>query len=320
MDGRNDVNPNPMYLQSTMEPNANLGPTRDPNPMYSHKAIDPSPMDANNDDNPNPMYPQPPVEPPNPSLQSIVKSKENENISLTQTPADAVTLSPANNDDNHCLQPYDLTHLEDEEVDSISSIGSDDEDIQPYAAAYMCQGNMSVNTASVDTRAELSLHNQPTTASNNTNNTFGSPSSIDIRNALNPNPMYVPNVQHRSACVTDTAQREAENGDKALKKVTIGGIGGAYGVAVSSDNEIFVPGISGICLDTLGRIIMANAKDGRIDMFTSLGKFVRTVAHIANPRGVAMGPCGDLVIVTSSTAALGSLQKKLGLLRLSGME
>ncbi|KAI8507117.1 hypothetical protein Bbelb_155560 [Branchiostoma belcheri] len=96
----------------------------------------------------------------------------------------------------------------------------------------------------------------------------------------------------------------SESGDKALKKVTIGGIGGAYGVAVSSDNEIFVPGISGICLDTLGRIIMANAKDGRIDMFTSRGKFVRTVAHIANPRGVTMGLCGDLVIVTSSTVTI----------------
>ncbi|KAI8513626.1 hypothetical protein Bbelb_079500 [Branchiostoma belcheri] len=52
---------------------------------------------------------------------------------------------------------------------------------------------------------------------------------------------------------------------------------------------------TGICLDTLGRIIVVNHKDERIDMFASRGKFVRTIAHIKTPWGIAMGPGGELV-------------------------
>ncbi|KAI8511042.1 hypothetical protein Bbelb_119580 [Branchiostoma belcheri] len=52
---------------------------------------------------------------------------------------------------------------------------------------------------------------------------------------------------------------------------------------------------TGICLDTLGRIIVVNINDSRIDMFTRRGEFVRTIANDTSPWGFAMGPGGELV-------------------------
>ncbi|XP_019640583.1 PREDICTED: uncharacterized protein LOC109482338 [Branchiostoma belcheri] len=267
---------------------------RDPNPMYTQN-MNPQPMDTENDVNPNPMYLQ---SSPGPTF----KSNKSDDNPCTQTSADthqqAFSRPEANNDDNHCLQPYAVaryqdddeasslkmpgdneghpciqpdavTHHEDDKIaiesgncgvvqpytvqyeedetfgesanndvnpciqpyavtqqedqepslncddgqpyagkyhqddDSTSgsaasknrhtsSIASEDEVIQPHAAAYMCQGDVGWNTTSGDTQASLDTQNQnqPTAASNSINDVSTSPSSNDVLHALDPNPMY----------------------------------------------------------------------------------------------------------------------------------
>ncbi|KAI8485706.1 hypothetical protein Bbelb_365400 [Branchiostoma belcheri] len=238
---KGDANSNPMYPQSNIKPDVSPGSTMDPNPMYQPSTIKHSAMDAQNAVNPNPMYLHSIMGPPNviPD-ESTVMSDENGGISSTEASDEVHQLrpegsfSPAEND-NHCIKPYAVTRYQDGEAASTTSIASDDEDIQPYAAAYMCQDDVPCNRAYRDTQKELSSQNQPTAASNETNDNLGNRSNHDVQNALNPNPMYVPNVQHPAAC--------AESGDRKLEKITVTGINLAYGLAVSADNEIFVPGL-----------------------------------------------------------------------------
>ncbi|KAI8495271.1 hypothetical protein Bbelb_272570 [Branchiostoma belcheri] len=196
----------PLQDQPTAAPNNINDAPISPNPMFVKKLL--------NALNPNPMY-----------VPSTIRSDENEDIPCTQTLADAdqqgdeASFSPVNNDDNHCLQPYAVTHREDGEANFSPANNDDNHCLQPYAVTHQketavttritsddediqptCQGDIPCNTASGDTPTELSSQNQPAAASNNTNDNLGIPSNNDILNALNPNPIYVPHVQHRSAC------------------------------------------------------------------------------------------------------------------------
>eukprot|EP00058_Branchiostoma_floridae_P012640 XP_002598128.1 hypothetical protein BRAFLDRAFT_85654 [Branchiostoma floridae] len=59
-------------------------------------------------------------------------------------------------------------------------------------------------------------------------------------------------------------------------------------------------GMGGISVDPLGRIIVANMRYKRVDLFTSRGEFVRTVVNTKIPSYIAIGPDGQLVVSNSN--------------------
>ncbi|KAI8514770.1 hypothetical protein Bbelb_073610 [Branchiostoma belcheri] len=179
----NKVNPNPMYLQSNAEAsNASPGFTfkpsepyqelksvsdsrtqaMDSNPMCTHNTT-PYPLHPENDVNPYRVYtdPQSTIEPSNASPESaFMSSMPSHDIPCTLTSAD--------------------THQQDD--------------------ANMCQDNLACDAALSDTQPELPSQDISSAASNDINDVLSNPLSNGVLNALNPNPIYAPYVQDRSAC------------------------------------------------------------------------------------------------------------------------
>ncbi|KAI8497800.1 hypothetical protein Bbelb_244520 [Branchiostoma belcheri] len=53
---------------------------------------------------------------------------------------------------------------------------------------------------------------------------------------------------------------------------------------------------SGICVDSLGRVIVADTGNSQVEMFTAEGEHIRTIAYINQPTHVATGGEGQLVL------------------------
>ncbi|KAI8485723.1 hypothetical protein Bbelb_365570 [Branchiostoma belcheri] len=87
------------------------------------------------------------------------------------------------------------------------------------------------------------------------------------------------------------------DGHKTIQKYNPSGVKIIeFGTRGMGEGQLNYP--RGICLDTSGRIIVANSYNDRVDMFTSQGEFVRTIAYMEQSWGIAMGPCGELVVTT----------------------
>eukprot|EP00058_Branchiostoma_floridae_P017298 XP_002602786.1 hypothetical protein BRAFLDRAFT_93732 [Branchiostoma floridae] len=67
----------------------------------------------------------------------------------------------------------------------------------------------------------------------------------------------------------------------------------------------------GICADTAGNIFVADEQRGSVIMFTSRGEFVRTVVRTMDPRAIALGPDGQLVVTNTRTDTVTIFPKQM---------
>ncbi|KAI8493542.1 hypothetical protein Bbelb_289390 [Branchiostoma belcheri] len=83
------------------------------------------------------------------------------------------------------------------------------------------------------------------------------------------------------------------NGHRILKFDKDGVFLSSFGSQGSGAGNLFYP--RGICVDSLGRVIVADTRNSRVEMFTAEGKHIRTIAYINQPAHVATGGEGQLV-------------------------
>ncbi|KAI8486965.1 hypothetical protein Bbelb_352250 [Branchiostoma belcheri] len=68
----------------------------------------------------------------------------------------------------------------------------------------------------------------------------------------------------------------------------------SFGSPGSGAGDLYNP--FGICVDSLGRVFVADTGNSRVEMFTAEGDHIRTVAYINKPQHVATGGEGQLVV------------------------
>ncbi|KAI8499085.1 hypothetical protein Bbelb_235380 [Branchiostoma belcheri] len=215
---------------------------RDPSPMYTHESVNPYPIHAENKVFPNPMYLQSTTEVSNASHGSAFKPSEphqeieTESNSRTQ-PMDSNPMCTLNTTTPYPLHPkndvnpdQENTHLQNTIEPSNASPGSAFMSSMPSGdipctlthqqEEHVCQNNLECNAGLSDTQPKLLSQDLPSAASNDINDVSSNPLSniSGVLNALNPNPIYVPNVQNSAACggssvptfstVSNTTKRE----------------------------------------------------------------------------------------------------------------
>ncbi|CAH1225464.1 TRIM3 [Branchiostoma lanceolatum] len=266
---------------------------------------------------------------------------------------------------NDPYRPYAVRYQEDDENNIPGNRGDaddermapDDENIQPYAVAYMEEvmeeertSGSSQNRAATNNSARMNARGHDVSRddadtsvadlndSNIHRNEVPSnplpPNPADARNALNPNPMHVPNAQRcptknlgskaatlrltssspQSATLPSISESSPDNFDRRkeggtpggnLKSVTIyGGEGPGHltrglGVAVSSDGEVFVTVADYDALEDDNDV-------NRVQVFSMTGEFLRTIPtalpsgtgrKTMSPTGVAIDGKGYLWVI-----------------------
>eukprot|EP00058_Branchiostoma_floridae_P012639 XP_002598127.1 hypothetical protein BRAFLDRAFT_85655 [Branchiostoma floridae] len=200
----NEVNPNPMYLQSITEPNVSDGnPCTQPSADICQQEDEVTFMSANNDGN---QRLQPYA---SPQRQGGDEGSAAKIANIERSPC----LRPYA---VRCLKPFKRTVVESASCDAIqpdaveyqeeiveSANNDSDPYIQPYAVGYQKDEEPPIGTPDCGPAASDSIKNDVMT---NPSGSAGNPPDLvseerqHVPNALNQNPMYVPNAQHPAAC------------------------------------------------------------------------------------------------------------------------
>ncbi|CAH1225457.1 Hypp61 [Branchiostoma lanceolatum] len=249
----NDMNPSPMYKQSDLDPNPMYGQSDlDPNPKYGQSDLDPNPKYGQTDLDPNPKYGQSDLDP---------------NLKKEADGGPQRTRVRRNNDPN--ISPSAVEYQENDENNIRENRGAADDDneenrmapyneiIEPYAVAYMEEERTSGssqnraatnNSARMNARGhDLSRNDADTSAADRDDGNIHRnqvpsnalpPNPADWRNALNPNPMYVPNVAQRRTCVCTCTYRQLCIAVAILLLLIFGACFAGYGFYLHDNQEM----------------------------------------------------------------------------------